>query len=102
MAGKCFIGWTLSPEQREMLLRTFPPAYPDVIADHITLDGNADPQSAPPDHAEVTVIGEIDDGDGLQALVAEVNGSTSRPDGGTFHITWSLDRKRGRRPVQSN
>jgi hypothetical protein len=33
-------------------------------------------------------------------LVVRIAGSTERPDGGTFHITWSL--ANGRRAVESN
>ena len=40
------------------------------------------------------------DGAGVQALVVAIGGGTARPDGGTYHITWSLGP--GRRPVDSN
>jgi hypothetical protein len=36
----------------------------------------------------------------VEALVVELNGSTKRPDGNTYHITWSL--AEGRKPVESN
>jgi hypothetical protein len=102
MANSYFTGWTLDRAQREKLLREIPPAYRDVIADHVTLLGRA-PASAPqPEPVEAEIIGAVDDGEGVQALIVEVNGSSKRPDGGTFHITWSLDRRRGRKPVQSN
>lgn len=48
------------------------------------------------------VVSLADDGKRLQALVVEIDGTTDRPDGSTYHITWSLDRKAGRNPVQSN
>ncbi len=35
-------------------------------------------------------------------MVVTVNGAADRPDGSTYHITWSLDRARGREPVESN
>ena len=34
--------------------------------------------------------------------MVEIEGATERPDGATFHITWSLDRARGRAPKDSN
>ena len=55
---------------------------------------------AQPQQAEI--VGSISDGEGLQALIVVVGGNSGRPDGGTFHITWSLDRSRGREAVQSN
>jgi hypothetical protein len=35
-------------------------------------------------------------------LIISIDGSTDRPDGSTYHVTWSLDRSRGRKAVQSN
>ena len=31
-----------------------------------------------------------------------INGTTDRPDGSTFHITWSLDKAKGREARESN
>jgi hypothetical protein len=39
---------------------------------------------------------------GVQALVVEIDGSVTRPDGSIYHITWSLDRAAGRKPLESN
>lgn len=36
------------------------------------------------------VIGHVDDGAGVEALVVAIDGSTARPDGKVWHITWSL------------
>ena len=46
------------------------------------------------------VVGVADDGAGVQALVVEIGGTTRRPDGSTYYITWSLGP--GRRAVESN
>jgi hypothetical protein len=97
-----FTGWTLDPQQREKLLREIPPAYPDVVAHHVTLSARAAPTTAPPRPVQAEIVGAVDDGEGVQALVVEINGSSRRPDGGTYHITWSLDKRRGRRAVESN
>lgn len=73
-----------------------------MIADHVTLASRpAGPRPLPAER-EGLIVGRADDGNGLEALVVEIGGTTDRPDGSTYHITWSLDRKRGRRPVQSN
>jgi hypothetical protein len=45
-------------------------------------------------------VGRADDGDGVEAMVVALDGSTDRPDGSTFHITWSL--APGRRARESN
>ena len=36
------------------------------------------------------MIGRADDGESLECLVVEIDGTTDRPDGSTYHITWSL------------
>jgi len=35
-------------------------------------------------------------------MVVTIDGTTGRPDGSTFHITWSLDKAKGRQARQSN
>ena len=80
----------------------FKPLFPDVIADHVTLRTGTNHKTLLPRETRCEVVGEIGDGVGVQALVVRIGGTTDRPDGSTFHITWSLDRARGRRPVESN
>jgi hypothetical protein len=99
---KQVVGWLLDEAERKALLARFPPLYTDVIAHHVTLQANAPAKAPLPAEAEAEIVGEADDGRGLQALVVRVGDTTRRPDGGTYHITWSLDRSRGRKPVHSN
>lgn len=96
------IGWKLDEAERPSLLDRFPPLWPDVLADHITLKSETAADEPLPQEQQAEIVGSISDGEGLQALVAVVGGSLGRPDGGTFHITWSLDRSRGREAAQSN
>jgi len=96
------IGWKLDRAQRTELLEQFPPEWPDVIADHVTLEARVAPDTPLPAPVEAEIVGAISDGEGLQAMVVALDGSTDRPDGSTYHITWSLDRARGRRPFESN
>ena len=97
-----YIGWLLHADDRRRLLVQIPPAYPDLVADHVTLIYRPPAGFSLPTAAEGLVVGIADDGAGLQALVLEIEGTTRRPDGSTFHVTWSLDRAAGRRPVESN
>ena len=94
-----YIGWLLDPAQRETLLVRFAPRYPRVVAHHVTLTFG-DRAAPPPGDVTAAVVGEADDGAGVQALVVAIDGATARPDGGTFHITWSLGP--GREPKESN
>ncbi len=88
------VGRLLHPEDRENLLAAFPPAYPRVVARHIALEGGEPPDFPLPGEAEGFVVGVADDGAGVQALVVEIGGATRRPDGSTYHITWSLGARR--------
>lgn len=96
------VGWKLEPEHRSALLERFPPVWPDVIADHVTLDASATATTPLPDADSGEIVGYVNDGKGLQALVVAIDGSTDRPDGSTYHITWSIDREGGRTPKESN
>jgi hypothetical protein len=91
--------WELDKSERSALLERFPPKWPDVYADHVT-SGRLDLGSQLNEGTGL-IVGVTDD-DGLQALVIEIGSTIYRPDGSIFHITWSLDRARGRRPVDSN
>ena len=93
------IGWTLDRSEREALLERFPPRYAQAVADHVTLQTEASDTPLPPT-ASALIVGRTDDGRGVEAMVVALDGSTDRPDGSTFHITWSL--KQGRRAVESN
>ena len=96
------IGWRLDPRVRSKLLKRLVPAWPDVIANHMTLDMEAEPDAPLPEARQAKIVGAIDDGEGVQALVVSIAGATQRPDGGTYHITWSIDALNNRRSIQSN
>jgi hypothetical protein len=84
-----YTGWLVDPRAREGLLARFPPRYAIVVADHVTLKFG-DAGARPPGEVSAEIVGEADDGSGVQALVVAIEGATARPDGGTFHVTWSL------------
>src|SRR5215469_14624775 len=89
-------GWKLPQTERELLLRRFPPEYENLVADHVTLRSKATPATPLPAKPESSkVIGRADDGQSLECLVVEIDGTTDRPDGSTYHIAWSL--RAGRR-----
>ena len=95
------IGWKLDRKQRDELLTRFPPRYRDAVADHVTLQTNAEEHPLP-GPVEAAIIGHADDGDSLEAMVVTIDGKTGRPDGSVFHITWSLDKAKGRQARESN
>lgn len=94
-----YTGWLVDPDQRAALLARFPPTYPIVVAHHVTLKFG-DRAAEPPGPVSAEIVGAADDGAGVQALVVAIEGTTARPDGATFHITWSL--AEGREARESN
>lgn len=93
-------GWKLRREEREQLLQHFRPKYENVIADHVTFRTGATPETPLPRKPEARIVGRADDGHSLECLVVELDGTTDRPDGSTYHLTWSLGP--GRKARESN
>ena len=92
--------WKLDRNQRAELLQQFPPRYPNVDADHVTLKYGAGKKAPVPEETVGEIVGRADDGNGVECMVVRIGGTTDRPDGSTYHITWSL--ADGRKAVESN
>ena len=97
---KGYVGWALSDQTRAQLLEKFPPTYAKVVAHHVTLKFGVTSDEPLPSEHEGVIVGTVDDGMGVQALVLKIGGTSARPGGGVYHITWSLGT--GRKPVESN
>jgi hypothetical protein len=93
-------GWKLARDDRARLLQRFPPRYENVIADHVTLRVGTSAETPLLPKPDAQIVGRADDGQSLECLVVELDGTTDRPDGSTYHITWSLGP--GRRAIESN
>ncbi|MEA3082025.1 MAG: hypothetical protein QOD54_1693 [Sphingomonadales bacterium] len=93
-------GWKLERDEREQLLHIFEPKYENIVADHVTLRTGATPSTPIPRKPEARIVGRADDGKSLECLVVELDGTTDRPDGSTYDITWSLGP--GRKARESN
>jgi hypothetical protein len=98
--GETTIGWKVDREQRKELLQQFPPRYSNVVADHVTLRSKATEDAVLPDEILGEIVGRADDGLGVEAMAVAIAGTTDRPDGSVYHITWSLEP--GRRAQESN
>jgi hypothetical protein len=98
--GHSVVGWKLPAGDRKRLLERFDPRFARTIADHVTLTAKVAADTSPPPDTMAQVIGHSDDGQGVEALVVAIDGSPARPDGSTFHITWSL--AKGRHAKESN
>jgi len=98
--GDSVIGWKLDDAQRRELVQQFPPKYRNLVADHVTLEGKAAADAPLPRETEGEIVGRADDGRGVEAMVVSIDGTTDRPNGSTYHITWSLED--GRAAKESN
>jgi hypothetical protein len=94
MAKGFVTGWKLPRDERERLLERFRPKYDRTIADHVTLQAGAARDTPLPHAVSARIVGRADDGKSLECLVVEIDGTTSRPDGSIYHITWSLGPRR--------
>ena len=94
-----YSAYVLTQEGRAQLLSRCPPKHPEVIAHHVTYSF---PDKAPPPSVqEARVVGYAGD-ERLECVVVELDGARDRPSGGTFHVTLSLNRALGAKPVHSN
>ena len=95
-----YVGWRLPKDERKRLLEAIPPAYNQVVANHVTLEYNVPEDTELPTETVGEIVGIADDNAGVQALVVRIGGKTRRPDGSVYHVTWSLGQ--GRKAVESN
>jgi hypothetical protein len=97
-----YIAYVLSNNSLNKLKQVINQDYPDLIAHHITYKFGVKPTEAiPPETDEIYVIG-VASQDGVQALLVSINGQVERSDGSLYHITWSIDKSAGKKPVDSN
>ena len=94
-----YSAYVVNEESRKLLLDLFSPQFPEVIAHHVT--HQFPDEYPPPSRALVEVIGYASD-ERIECLVVKLDGVIERPSGGVYHITLSLDREQGAKPVHSN
>ena len=98
--------FVLSNDTRERLLEVFQPIHPDVIAHHVTHQFGVpyDPTFGG-NWTQWIVVGRVSDHriDTLVVHQLQDGGHVKcGPSGRPYHITWSLDRSQGAKPVMSN
>jgi hypothetical protein len=98
-----YTAYGLTDKTRKMLQYLFPPKYPEFIGHHITEQfGVPDGTPPPGEPVLVQVVGYIDNDDGVEGLLIEIDGTSDRPSGGKYHVTWSIDRSKGYKPFSTN
>ena len=97
-----YTAFLLSAALRRELRDKIPPAYPAVMADHITHRHGVEDFGDLFHPGKIEITGIADDGNGLQALIVKVDGKQYKPDGHPYHITWSLDPEKDTPPEYSS
>lgn len=107
---KGYTAYVLDEAERAKLLGRFPPAYPDVIAHHVTYQFGVTDEDPLPPPASVYITQEADDGQGVQAfaitldlggVTTQIQPNFARIPQVPLHVTWSIDRAAGRAPKDS-
>lgn len=94
-----YTGWLLDESSKTQIKNIYGQAHPDLIGHHVTFMFGKD--SVVPKEAKLQLIGHCIT-EKIECFVVEVDGSMVRPDGGIYHLTWSLDKSKGAKPVDSN
>ena len=95
--------FVVDERSRDTLAHKYPPKFSSFIGHHIThkFGVRRNPTANYGVVVPVRVVGYACNDDGIEAFLVEVNGTITRPDGELYHLTWSLDRAKGFRPVDS-
>lgn len=97
-----YTAYVLTDKSINKLKELFNQDYPDFIGHHITVEfGVTKGHPLPPETDDIVVIGLVSE-DGVQAFLVAIDGNVERSDGSLYHITWSIDKSKGKRPVDSN
>lgn len=100
-----YLAFELSESARGVLLLSFKPKFPKVYAHHITVEFRLTQEKLDKILKDLgpkvkVVLTGFSRSDYLECATVTVNGSTKRPDGGTYHLTYSLTPPK--KPVDSN
>jgi hypothetical protein len=96
--------FVLTEASRAKVATLFPPKFPEWIGHHVTHVFGGPFKQDIPYGSTVTfdIIGYAME-DGLEAFVVAMrDGTKIRPNGKLYHVTWSLDRSKGKKSVDSN
>jgi hypothetical protein len=98
-----YTGWALNEVEMSALRRHMHiPKFPDVRGHHVTHTFGVGPEHPLPAELSGTICGYASDDKGVEALILRIGGTTKRPDGSVFHVTWSLDKSAGYSSADSN
>lgn len=99
MTFKNYNGYRLPEKSKNILLGHIMPIHKHIVSHHVTHVYGVEAGALPPYADKVMVTHHAYD-DRVQAVVVEVNGDHTRPNGETYHITVSVND--GAKHVMSN
>jgi hypothetical protein len=94
-----YSGWLISNNSIQQIKNLFEQTHPDFIGHHVTYMFGDDSELSP--EATLKIIGQCTTNK-IQCFVITVNDEIIRPDGNLYHLTWSIDKSKGAKPVDSN
>jgi len=97
-----YTGYAISQINFDEIAKEFPPMFPDVIGHHVTIRLGADVNMIPPTSAFIYLLDHYTDNKSIECFTVQVFDKVKRSDGGTYHLTWSIDRSMGVKPQDSN
>lgn len=97
-----FTGYELNGEDRNILIHVCEPKFPKIICHHVTHKFGVPKDEPPPKFPKKARAIAYCKGENIDCVIVEIDGTTERPDGLTYHVTLSLDPSRGAKPVDSN
>lgn len=97
-----YTGYLLSDDSRELLASIFPPKNPTWLGHHITEVFGVQANHPAPEEPEIVQVIGYAEQDGIEGFLVSIDGNTQRPKGGLYHITWSIDKSKGRKPFHTN
>jgi hypothetical protein len=95
-----YTAFVLDENTRKQVLSAIAPRFEVVVCHHITVEYGVTSEAPLPNLQRAEIVGYCIDEGGIEALIVAIDGSTTRPDGCTYHITLShaIDRE----PKESN
>lgn len=97
-----YSAYLIDDVERAMLKVLYPPKHDTFIGHHITEKFGIKPDDVVPnDPQNVNIIGYFSN-NLVEFFTVEINGNTDRKNGGKYHLTWSINKDKGAKPVDSN
>lgn len=95
-----YTAFVIDEISRKQLLQRYKPKFKDVYAHHVTFQMGENTELL--NYKPMIVIYGYIMGENIETFLVTVDGKSVRPDGSKYHITWSLDKSKGVKPVDSN